>query len=299
MAQWDNLDIFVQVVKSGSLVAAARASGLSPSAVSKAITRLEQHLATRLINRNTRSMALTAEGMRYYERCLGILNAVEEARNELLQANHSPSGTLRVSLVQESLVFPLMTSFAARYPAIVLDLDFSDRLVDVIEEGFDVAIRSGHVADSRLVARKITTFSSSVVASPAYLDRAGAPEAPADLAGHACVHYRFPHSGKLELWQLKTLSPAQFAALPLTMVCNNMHARQDFARKGLGLAWLPDYYVQEDLRRGSLVCLLERFAERCEPVWALWPAGPFMPLKSRVFIDFLGEALGEAAAVAR
>ena len=113
-----------------------------------------------------------------------------------------------------------------------------------------------------------------------------------DLAGHACVHYRFPHSGKLKLWQLKTLSPAQFAALPLTMVCNNMHARRDFARKGLGLAWLPDYYVQEDLRRGSLVCLLERFAERCELLWALWPAGPFMPLKSRVFIDFLGEALG-------
>ncbi|MBT9431909.1 LysR family transcriptional regulator [Candidatus Sodalis endolongispinus] len=147
MAQWDNLDIFVQVVKSGSLVAAARASGLSPSAVSKAITRLEQHLATRLINRNTRSMALTAEGMRFYERCVGILNAVEEARNELLQANHSPSGTLRVSLAQESLVFPLMASFAARYPTIVLDLDFSDRLVDVIEEGFDVAIRSGHAAD--------------------------------------------------------------------------------------------------------------------------------------------------------
>ncbi|MGL9774433.1 MAG: LysR substrate-binding domain-containing protein [Sodalis sp. (in: enterobacteria)] len=196
-------------------------------------------------------------------------------------------------------MFPLMASFAARYPAIVLDLDFSDRLLDVIEEGFDVAIRSGHVADSRLVARKITTFSSSVVAALAYLHRVGTPEAPAALASHACVHYRFPHSGKLELWQLKTLSPAQFAALPLTMLCNNMHAWRDFARKGLGLAWLPDYYVQEDLRRGSLVCLLERFAERCEPVWALWPARLFMPLKSRVFIDFLGESLGEVTAVAR
>ncbi|MEN3262098.1 LysR family transcriptional regulator [Sodalis endosymbiont of Spalangia cameroni] len=297
MAQLDNLDIFVQVVKSGSFVAAARVTGLSPSAVSKAMTRLEQHLATRLMNRNTRSMALTTEGMRFYERCVGILNAVEEARNELLQANHAPSGTLRLSLAQESQAFPWMTAFAAKYPDIVLDLDFSDRLVDVIEEGYDVALRSGHVADSRLMARKITTFSSSVVASPAYLKRSGAPETPADLAGHACLHYRFPHSGKLELWQLKTFSPAQFAALPLTMVCNNMHARRDFARKGLGLAWLPDYYVQEDLRRGSLVGLLEDFSERCEPLWALWPAGPFMPLKSRVFIDFLCESLGDGAAV--
>ncbi|MFT4464953.1 MAG: LysR substrate-binding domain-containing protein [Sodalis sp. (in: enterobacteria)] len=202
-------------------------------------------------------------------------------------------------MAQESQAFPWMTTFAVRYPEIVLDLDFSDRLVDVIEEGYDVALRSGHVADSRLMARKITTFSSSVVASPAYLNRAGMPETPADLAGHACVHYRFPHSGKLELWQLKTFSPAQFAALPLTMVYNNMHALRDFARKGLGLAWLPDYYVQDDLRRGSLVGLLEGFSERCEPLWTLWPAGPFMPLKSRVFIDFLCESLGDGGGAGR
>ncbi|WP_213993595.1 LysR family transcriptional regulator [Sodalis sp. dw_96] len=281
------LELFVQVAKVGSFVEAARLTGVSPSAVSKGIARLEARLKVRLLNRSTRSVALTAEGARFYQNTLVILRAVEDAENDLVQNKEYPRGKLKVSMAEESMVSSYLADFALAWPDIELELVVSDRMVNVIEEGFDVVVRSGNIVDSRLMAKKLAVFSSKVVGSPDYLAKVGTPENPADLQHHACLHYRFLHSGKLEHWQLTGLEPAAAASLPVTMVCNNIQGRLDFAKRGVGLAWLPDYIVQGAQDEGSLLSVLDDYAIRVEPLWLLWPSGPYLPLKTRVFIDYL------------
>ncbi|TCL05377.1 MULTISPECIES: LysR family transcriptional regulator [Sodalis] len=281
------LELFVQVAKAGSFVEAARLTGVSPSAVSKGIARLEARLKVRLLNRSTRSVALTAEGTRFYQNTLVILRAVEDAEQDLTQIRKYPRGKLKVSMAEESMVSSFMADFALAWPDIELELVVSDRMVNVIEEGFDVVVRSGNIGDSRLMAKKLAVFSSKVVASPDYLAKAGTPENPADLLRHACLHYRFLHSGKIEHWQIRGLEPAAAGTLPVAMVCNNIQGRLDFAKRGVGLAWLPDYIVQGALDEGTLVSVLDEYAIRVEPLWLLWPSGPYLPLKTRVFIDYL------------
>jgi len=281
------LELFAQVAKTGSFVEAARLTGVSPSAVSKGIARLEARLKVRLLNRSTRSVALTAEGHRFYQNSLVILRAIEDAENDLIQIKECPRGKLKVSMAEESMVSSYLADFALAWPDIELELVVSDRMVNVIEEGFDVVVRSGNIGDSRLMSKKLAVFSSKVVASPDYLAKEGVPENPSDLQHHACLHYRFLHSGKLEQWQLKGLEPTSASSLPVTMVCNNIQGRLDFAKRGVGFAWLPDYIVQDALNEGSLVSVLDDYAIRVEPLCLLWPSGPYLPLKTRVFIDYL------------
>lgn len=291
MSHLSGLELFVQVARAGSFVEAARLAGVSPSAVSKGIARLEARLNVRLLNRSTRSVALTAEGARFYDSSLVILRAVEEAEHELTQIKEYPQGKLKVSLADESMALRYLTGFALAWPDIELELDFSDRMVNVIEEGFDVVVRSGDIGDSQLMAKKLAVFSSTVVASPDYLARAGIPRHPADLQRHACLHYRFPSSGKIEPWLLQGMETAPACPLPVTMVCNNIHGRLRFAKDGVGLAWLPDYIVRAALDEGVLVSVLDDYAIRAEPLWLLWPSGPYLPLKTRVFIDYLTGSL--------
>ncbi|TKI04489.1 LysR family transcriptional regulator [Martelella alba] len=280
------LELFVQVAKAGSFVEAARLAAISPSAVSKGIARLEARLQVRLLNRSTRSIALTEEGIRFYRNSVAILRAVQDAENQLRQIREYPRGKLKISLAEESMAAPFLADFALAWPEIDIELDFSDRMVNVIEESFDVVIRSGHIADSRLAARKLATFGSKVVASPDYLARAGIPQTPQDLERHACLHYRFPHNGKLEPWQLRGIESIA-GALPATLICNNSQGRLDFALRGVGLAWLPNYVVRCALADGSLVSVLDEYAIRTESLWLLWPSGPYLPLKTRLFIDYL------------
>jgi DNA-binding transcriptional LysR family regulator len=203
----DNLNgfvVFVRVAETRSFVAASRLLGVSASAIGKSVARLEEKLGVRLFHRSTRSVTLTAEGTLFLERSRRILAEIEAAEMELSQATATPRGRLRISLpLVSSLVLPVLGEFMREYPAIELDLDFTDRLVEVIEEGFDVVVRTGDPTDSRLSARKLGTFRSMLVASPDYLARRGIPEVPADLLDHTCLHYRFPNSGKLEPWALR------------------------------------------------------------------------------------------------
>lgn len=287
MESLNAMALFVQVATGGSFVAAARQRGLSASAVSKSIARLEASLQVRLLNRSTRNVTLTDEGMRFLERSQSILAQVQAAEDEMAQSSAAPQGTLRVSLPAESSMTPLLAAFLREYPAVRLELEFTDRFVDVIAEGFDLVIRAGQPTDSRLAARRLAPLRSLLVASPDYLRRAGTPCHPNDLFSHACLHYRSSNSGRLEVWQLREFAPIDFPRLPVTMVCNNIEARICFARDGLGLAWLPDYFVRADIAAGTLISVLDNHAVRAEAMWLLWPSGPYLPPKVRVLIDYL------------
>lgn len=280
--------VFVQVAEMRSFVAAGRNLGVSASAVGKSIARLEDKLGVRLFHRSTRSITLTAEGHLLLERSRRILAEIEAAQQELTQAAEHPVGRLRLSLpLVGSLVLPVLGDFMRQYPQIQLDLEFTDRMVDVIAEGYDAVLRIGPPADSRLSARKLGHFRTVVVASPEYLARCGEPQTPADLTHHACLQYRFPSSGKLERWVMRGNEAENELALPATMVCNNIETRVCFALRGLGIAWLPDFAIREALEEGALREVLADYASHTGVVHLLWPASKHPSPKLRVLIDFL------------
>ncbi|MFC3608481.1 LysR family transcriptional regulator [Stutzerimonas tarimensis] len=280
--------VFVQVAETRSFVAAGRLLGVSASAVGKSVARLEEKLGVRLFHRSTRSVTLTAEGTLFLERSRRILAEIEAAELELSQATAAPRGRLRVSLpLVSSLVLPVLGEFMREYPEIELDLDFTDRLVDVIEEGFDAVVRTGDPTDSRLSARRLGSFRSMLVASPDYLARRGTPKVPADLLEHTCLHYRFPNSGKLELWALRRAAGEPELTLPTSMICNNIETRVCFALQGLGIAYLPEFSIREPLADGRLRAVLADHAERAGVFHVLWPASKHPSPKVRAFVDFL------------
>ena len=280
--------VFVQVAETRSFVAAGRLLGVSASAVGKRVARLEEKLGVRLFHRSTRSVTLTAEGTLFLERSRRILAEIEAAELELAQATAAPRGRLRLSLpLVSSLILPVLGEFMREYPEIELDLDFTDRMVDVIEEGFDAVVRTGEPTDSRLTARRLGRFASVLVASPDYLERHGTPQAPADLLHHSCLHYRFPNSGKLETWALRQEPSAPPLQLPTSMICNNIETRVCFALQGLGIAYLPDFAIREPLANGQLTLLLADHVERSGEFHVLWPASKHPSPKVRALVDFL------------
>ncbi len=290
MDSLNGFTVFVQVAETRSFAAAGRLLGISASAVGKSVVRLEEKLGVRLFHRSTRSITLTAEGAMFLQRSRRILAEIEAAQLELSQASATPRGRLRVSLPLVSpLMLPVLGQFMADFPDIELDLDFSDRLVDVIEEGFDAVIRTGEPSDSRLSARKLGTFRLLLVASPDYLARHGTPQVPVDLRGHKCLHYRFPSSGKLEAWVLQGAPAGAEVALPTTMICNNIETRVSFALRGLGIAYLPDFSIREPLAEGRLVPILSGQVGDANVFHVLWPASKHPSPKVRVLVDYLGK----------
>ena len=280
--------VFVQVAETRSFVAAGRLLGVSASAVGKSVARLEEKLGVRLFHRSTRSVTLTAEGALFLERSRRILAEIEAAQQELSQASSAPRGRLRVSLpMVSSLVLPVLGEFMRAFPEIELDLDFTDRRVDVIEEGFDAVVRIGNPVDSRLSARRLGSFAMQVVASPDYLALRGTPQVPADLLQHTCMHYRWPNSGKLETWALRQAPGEPELQLPTSMICNNVETRVCFALQGLGVTYLPEFAIREPLADGHLQLILEDYVEHRGVFYVLWPASKHPSPKVRALVDFL------------
>ncbi|WP_248920621.1 LysR family transcriptional regulator [Pseudomonas entomophila] len=292
--------VFNRVAETRSFVAAGQSLGISASAVGKRVARLEARLGVRLFHRSTRSITLTAEGALFLERSRRILAEIEATEQALSQASGTPRGRLRVSLPQVTgLVMPALADFMARYPDIELDLDFSDRMVDIVGEGFDVVMRGGQPLDSRLNAKFLGHFQHCLVASPQYLRERGTPQHPRELGGHSCLHYRFPSSGKLETWPLRREHPEQGYDIPISMVCNHVETRICFALNHRGITCLPDFSVRKELASGNLVSVLDSFMERRGSFYLLWPSGRQMPPKLRVFIDFMLERVLPATQVSR
>ena len=286
------LRVFVQVAETRSLVAAGRLLGVSASAIGKRITALEEQLGVRLFHRSTRSLTLTAEGTMFLQRSRRILAEVEAAQAELSHTTQAPRGRLRVSLPLVGDPFlSVLAQFKQSYPEVDLDLDFTDRQVDVIEEGFDAVIRSGEAPDSRLAARRLGAYRMLIVGAPSYFAVHDQPQTSAELAQHSCIQFRYPNTGKMQTWPLhaETL-PADFQ-LPASVICNNLETRILFALQGLGIAYLPDFAINQHLAAGRLVQILPDCIENPAPFHIMWPSGKQLPPRLRVFIDFLAGRL--------
>ena len=291
---------FVQVAETRSFAETARLSGVSASAVAKRMARLETRLKVRLLHRSTRSVTLTAEGAMFLARCRRVLDEIQAAELELCQASRTPRGRLRVSLpLVGSLFLPLMAEFMRTHPDIELHLDLSDRLVNVVEEGFDAVIRTGEPDSSGLTARPLGRWPMLLVASPAYLALAGAPGTPAELGAHRCLHHCFTDTGKLERWPLVWPAGETAIGLPVSMVCNTIEARLCFAEQGLGIACLPEFAARDGLAAGRLRAVLPAFTEVQQTVFRLyWPSGRHASPKVRALVDFLAAAMAaDGAAV--
>lgn len=289
----DDFVVFVQVAETRSFAETARITGVSPSAVAKRMARLEERLKVRLLHRSTRSVTLTAEGGMFLARSRRVLDEVQGAEHELLRSSGAPRGRLKVSLpMVGSLFLPLLAEFVRMHPAIDLHLDLSDRMVNVVEEGFDAVIRTGEPESSALTARPLGSWPMLLVASPAYLAVRGRPERPADLAGHLCLHHCFNTTGKLERWPLVWDGDKGETPLPVSMVSNNLEGRVCFAENGLGIACLPEFCVREALAGGRLEVVLTEFTEPRKTTFRIiWPSSRHPSPKVRALVDFLAKQM--------
>lgn len=291
----DNLtgiSVFVCVAEKLSFVDAGRLLGVSASAVGKTVTRLETRLGVRLFHRNTRSMTLTAEGQLFLQRCHFILAELAAAERELCDVRNLPRGRLRVSLpLIGTLLLPILSEFIKSYPAIQLDVAFTDSKIDLIDEGFDAAIRIGETEDSRLLRKSLGLFRRSLVASPDYLRAVGCPKSPLELLNHTCLLYRFPSTGKIEPWSVSGWDRLLTNETLSTVSCNSVEALTYLAVAGRGIACLPDFEIKAPLSRRDLQIL--PFVEESEPrqLTILWPPSKKISPKLRVFIDLLSARL--------
>jgi DNA-binding transcriptional LysR family regulator len=287
-----SMSVFVQAADTRSFTKAGTHLGVSSSAIGKTIARLEERLGVRLFHRSTRSITLTPEGSLYLESCRRIFSEIELAEQELALLKHAPSGRLRVSLPMVGmLLMPAISRFAAAYPQINLDLDFSDKLVNVIDEGFDVVVRTGDVFDSRLTARALGTYSLRLVASPEYLAKAGTPRHPRDLLSHACLHHKFPTTAKLERWPLLLDDSKAELSLPMTTATSTVEPLINLAENALGITCVPDFAVREQVTQGTLVSVLEEFIDHTGWFRAVWPSSRYLSPKVRAFVDFMSAHL--------
>ena len=285
--------VFARVVGAGSLSAAARELGLSPALVSRRLAALETRLGVRLINRTTRSLHLTDDGATYYEACARVLADIEEADATVSAGRVEPRGTLRVALPASfglQHIAPLVPRFAERYPQIQLALSLSDRTVNLIEEGFDLAVRIAHLEDSSLTARKLAPNRRVVCASPAYLERHGAPQTPQELTRHNCL----TTTDFAMNWDYKG-PDGKPGSVRVTgrYACDSWEVLREWARAGLGVALKSTWDVHRLLADGSLVEVCPGYTFHSDvAIYAVYPSRRFLPAKTRVFIEFLAESFG-------
>ncbi|PZU47386.1 MAG: transcriptional regulator [Sphingomonas sp.] len=296
----DRLDcdrMFVAVVETGSFAGAARRMGASSGQASKLVSALERELGVQLLKRTTRALAVTEVGQAYFERMKLLLDELESLDNSVRNLASAPGGRLRLtaplSFGQLRLV-PLLLEFMGAYPDIQLDVDLSDNLRQLVDDGFDLAIRVGNPADSSLIARKLCDVRVMPVAAPAYLEAHGVPQHPDELSGHSCIidsNFRDPNS-----WRFRSAE----SGLPLTVAVSgtfrisNGEACLAAAEAGLGVALVPDFIAHDALQRGSVRRLLEGWDDRPFGVYAIYPPARHLARKVRALVDYLADALGDA-----
>ncbi|TCV97472.1 LysR family transcriptional regulator [Luteibacter rhizovicinus] len=288
MRAWDGMDAFVEVVRLGSFSAAARSLGLSTAFVSRAVSGLEQRLGTQLLHRTTRKLRLTDAGSLYYEHARHLLEGFDTAEQAIVDFQEGLRGNLRISLATtygERYVAPLVNEFLGLHPQIGVDMDFSNRNVDLIEEGYDLAIRTGLLADSNLIARRLGERRLFVVGSPAYLAGIPAPSDPDGLDRHACLLGSSAH------WIFAEHDQPMQRPVRGRYRATSGHALLDAAERGLGLAQLPDFYVEEPLRAGRLISVLDAWRYEHGAVWLVYPRSRHLAPKVRQLADFLVQRL--------
>ena len=283
---------FVAVADQGSFSAAARKLGLSASTVTKMIARLEDSLGTRLVNRTTRKLALTQAGQAYYERCLRILTEISDAEAELTQTNTSARGTVRIVvplLFGRQTLIPALPDFFREYPEVDLQLNFSDRPVDLIEAGYDLGVHTGDLSDSGLIRRVLIHGPQITAAAPAYLARHGTPHTPEDLHAHNCIHGRFGPD-----WTFRSPTGGrQRVRVSGNLIVYNGDCLREAAVQGLGIVHSTWWALRRELASGTLQQILKPYVVDGPSVAVVYPASRHLPQRVRVLIDFMA-ALAEA-----
>jgi len=290
------LRVFSQVVESGSFSAAADRLGLSTTAASRHVAELEAHLQTRLLNRTTRRVSLTETGRAFYERAVQVLGDLEEAEQEASRAAVVPRGTIKLTTSVNfgvRHVAPAIAAFLAAHPGVRFDVSLSDRVVDLVEEGFDLAVRLGMPGSDNVVARTLGETRLVPCASPAYLQAHGAPQVPEDLARHNCFTYEYVRPRNL--WRFLDASGAERTVrVSGRLHSNNGDLLAEAAAQGAGIVFEPAFIVGPDVRAGRLVPLLQEFVAPPIPIYAVYPSRKHVSAKVRAFVDFLLERFAQA-----
>jgi len=293
--------VFVRVVACNSFTRAADELELSRAVVSKYVARLEERLGVRLLNRTTRRLALTEAGAELFEASRGALERIDEAEERVARLQREPQGRLKVNapmsfgILQLSRVLP---DFLARHPRIHVDLVMDDRLVDFLADGFDVGIRIAELPDSSLVAKKVAPCPVVACAAPAYLAEQGEPATPEDLATQECILYRY--SAGANVWRFTAAGGRDIAvAVSGRLRMNNGIAMKEAALRGFGIILLPTFYVEQELRDGTLRRVLPHYRVPDLGMYAVYPQRSFVPPKVRAFVEFLSRSFGRARPVSR
>jgi DNA-binding transcriptional LysR family regulator len=291
MDQLAGMLAFVRVVEEGSFTAAAKSLGLPKSTVSRQVSSLEERLGARLLHRTTRRIHLTEAGQAYFDRCARVISELEDAEKAVTELHEAPRGTLKLTApvtFGQMFLTDVLTDYLNQYPDVRLDLNLSDRTVDLVEEGFDLAIRIGRLADSSLVVRKLGVSRMCLCAAPAYLEKAGAPQSVAELEEKDALLYTYQANG----WRLKG---GRMVSVRGRLSTNSGEVLRGAAVRGLGIAYVPSFYVGADLAAGRLISLLEDQIEQGSGVFAVYPPKHQPPAKVRAFVDLAVERFAGGA----
>lgn len=289
MSKFKQLESFVAVATLGSLSAAARAEGVAPAMIGRRIDALETHLGIKLLTRSTRRIALTAEGEILFEDAQRILRELKDTESRIAQGSARPSGHLRVSAPAgfgRRHVAPLLPELVARHPDMTVTLDLSDRLVDLIDERYDCAIRIGDLTDSRIIGARLADNRRVVVATPAYLARHGTPNTPDDLAQHNCLSFD-GQGNQARGWLFRVKGGVRPVRVKGNLACSDGSTLHEWTLAGCGLSWRSLWEVQDDIASGRLVTVLDAYAAPPNGIFAMTAERKHLPLRVRYFIAFL------------
>lgn len=286
--KWDGISEFVYVAEYESFTRAAKELGISIAQVSRQVSALEKRLNIKLLYRTTRKISLTEEGRVFYKHCRGLLDGLDAAEQAISSLQSTPQGKIKLTApvtYGEQQLLPLINDFIVRYPDIEVTAFLSNQKVDLVEGGYDLAIRIGKLSDSTLIAKKLSHRTNFVCASPSYLDRYGTPQTLAELSNHNCL------LGSLDYWHFKQAERERNIRVSGSVRYNSGYSLVDAALKGLGVVQLPDYYVQKYLESGELVSVLDDFREPEEGIWAVYPQNRHLSTKIQMLLQYLQQHL--------
>ena len=294
MDQFKQISTFVDVAARGSLSATARAEGIAPAVISRRLDALEARLGVKLLQRTTRKIALTTEGIAFLENCQRILKDLENAEAQASERSARPSGHLSVSAPAgfgRQIVAPLIPSFLAEHRDVTVTLNLNDRVVDLIGEGVDIAIRIADLSDSSLIGIKLADNQRVVVGSPEYFRKHGRPTTTDDLSRHNCL--AISSAGSQRGWTFRQAGQSVTLKVGGNMVCNDGTVLHDWALSGKGLAWRSMWEVGKEIQSGALETVLDQFSAPGNDIYAVFAQRQHLPLRIRVFVDFLRRAFAE------
>lgn len=288
--QWEGISEFVFVAENESFTQAAKKMAISTAQVSRQISALEKRLNIKLFYRTTRKVSLTEEGRVFYQHCRSVLDGLDAAERAISNLQSKPQGKVKLTApvtYGEQQILPLVNSFMLQYRDVEVSAFLTNQQMDLIEGGYDLAIRVGKLSDSTMMAKKLGTRTNYLCASPDYLSKQGSPHSLSELSAHHCL------LGTLDYWHFTEAGKDKNIRVTGKLRYNSGFGLVDAALKGLGIVQLPDYYVQEHLQSGKLISLLDNYREPDEGIWAIYPQNRHLSPKIRLLVDYLAEQLGK------